>query len=135
MVAMAVKVTYKYRVSHGNLMSFTANKLLPLPVRQDMDSSVTGLVDAILVANGQWTDAQSMFIISRGGAIPWPTRSPDLSVSDYFIWEYLKSKVYLMKPCDNDELKNTIKEEITATPDTMVREAMRTLRDSLEHCR
>jgi hypothetical protein len=97
MVAIAVKVTYKYRVSHGNLTSFKVNKLLPLLVRRDMGSSVTGLIDAILVTNGQWTDAQGMFVISREGAIPWPARPPDLSVSDYFIWGYLKSKVYLMK--------------------------------------
>jgi len=80
MAAMAVKVTYKYRVSHGNLMSFKANKLQPLLVRRDTGSSVTGLRDAISVATGQWTDAQGMFIISRGGAIPWVASSPDLSV-------------------------------------------------------
>jgi len=40
-----------------------------------------------------------------------------------------------MKPRDIDELKNTIKEEITATPDNLVREAMRTLCDRLEQCR
>jgi hypothetical protein len=44
------------------------------------------------------------------------------------------SKVYLMKPCDVDELKNAVREEITATPDNMVREAMRTLCDRLEQC-
>jgi len=42
--------------------------------------------------------------------------------------------VYLTKPRDIDELKNAIKEEITATPD-MVRKAMSTLRDRLELCR
>jgi hypothetical protein len=76
-----------------------------------------------------------MFVISRGETIPWPACSPHLSVSEYFIWGYLKSKVYLMKPPDVDELKNAIKEEITATPDNLVREAMRTLCDRLEQCR
>jgi len=105
MVAMAVKVTYKYRVSHGNLTSFKDNKLLPPLVRQDTGSSVTGLTDAILVAIGQWNDAQGIFVISRRGAIPWPARFPDLSVCDNFIWGYLKSKVYLMKPYDIQEQK------------------------------
>lgn len=45
MAAMAVKVTYKYKVSHGNLTSFKANKLLPLLVRRDTGSSVTDLRD------------------------------------------------------------------------------------------
>jgi hypothetical protein len=43
--------------------------------------------------------------------------------------------MYLMKPHDTDELKNTIQEEITATPDNMVTEAMRTLHDRLEQYR
>jgi len=43
--------------------------------------------------------------------------------------------VYLTKPHDIDKLKNAVKEEITATPHNMVREAMRNLRDSLEQYR
>jgi hypothetical protein len=43
--------------------------------------------------------------------------------------------VYLTKPRDIDELKRAIREEITATPDNMVRKALNTLRDSLEQCR
>ncbi|GFG35630.1 hypothetical protein Cfor_02553 [Coptotermes formosanus] len=56
-------------------------------------------------------------------------------VCDYFLWGYFKSKVYLTKPRDIDEFKNAIKEEITAIPDNLVREAMRTLRDRPEQCR
>ena len=43
--------------------------------------------------------------------------------------------MYLTKPHDIDELKNAVVEEITAAPDNMVREAMRTSRDRLEQCR
>ena len=32
--------------------------------------------------------------IGRYGPIRWPARSPDLSPNDFFIWGYLKSKVY-----------------------------------------
>ena len=42
--------------------------------------------------------------------------------------------MYLTPPLDIYELQNAIKEEITATSDNMVREAMRTLRDRLEQC-
>jgi hypothetical protein len=101
----------------------------------DAASSVAGLTDAILVAIEQWTAAQGAYVISRGGAISWPARSPDLSVCDYLLCEYLKSRVYLTKPCDIDELRNAIKEEITATTYNIVRETMRTLRDRLEQRR
>jgi hypothetical protein len=43
--------------------------------------------------------------------------------------------MYLTKTHDIDELKNAIEEEITAAPDNMVTEAMRTLHDRLEQCR
>jgi ActR/RegA family two-component response regulator len=43
--------------------------------------------------------------------------------------------MYLTKPHDIDELKNAVVEEITAAPDNMVREAMRSLHDRLEQCR
>jgi hypothetical protein len=33
-------------------------------------------------------------VISLRCELPWPSRSPDLSASDHFLWEYLKEKVY-----------------------------------------
>jgi hypothetical protein len=108
--------------------------LVPLPVRRDAGSSVTGLTDAILVAMGHWNPAQGAFVISRGAFLR-PARSPDLSMCNYFRWGCLKFKVYLTKPSDIDKLKNAIKEKITAAPYRMVTKAMITLRDRLEQCR
>ena len=48
------------------------------------------------------------FWISKGDDINWPTRSPDLSPMDFFLWEYLKIKVFKSNP----ELKEYICEEI-----------------------
>jgi hypothetical protein len=33
-------------------------------------------------------------VISRGGDVPWPAHSPDLSAYDYFLRGYLKSRVF-----------------------------------------
>ncbi|GBM81472.1 hypothetical protein AVEN_163630-1 [Araneus ventricosus] len=33
--------------------------------------------------------------IGRGGPVPWPSRSPDLSSLDYFLWEHLESLIYV----------------------------------------
>jgi len=47
--------------------------------------------------------------ISRGGDVPWPARSPDLSAYGYFLWGYLKIKVFMSKPRTIAELKQSIK--------------------------
>jgi len=36
--------------------------------------------------------------IGRRGEIEWPARSPDLTPLDYFLWDYLKDRVYRTKP-------------------------------------
>ena len=50
--------------------------------------------------------------IGRRGTIEWPARSPDLTPLDFFLWGYLKNKVYSKKFHSLDELKSAIKHEI-----------------------
>lgn len=49
--------------------------------------------------------------IGRRGTIEWPARSPDLTPLDFFLWGYLKSKVYKTKPENIDILKDRIRSE------------------------
>jgi hypothetical protein len=58
------------------------------------------------------------------GDIPWPPRSPDLSVYDFFFWGDLKSRVYTTRPRTLDELKQRIEEEIRGTPAEMLQRSM-----------
>jgi len=51
-------------------------------------------------------------LISRFGDVPWPCRSPDLSTCDFFLWGYLKSRVYNHKPRRLNDLKVAILQEI-----------------------
>jgi hypothetical protein len=44
-------------------------------------------------------------LISRFGDIHWSSRSLDLTPSNYFLWGYLKERVYVGKPCTALELK------------------------------
>lgn len=37
-------------------------------------------------------------LIRRFGDLHWPARSPDLTVLDFFLWGFLKSRVYVNKP-------------------------------------
>ena len=46
--------------------------------------------------------------IGRRGSIEWAPRSPDLTPCDFFLWGYLKQKVYSKPLKDLNELKERI---------------------------
>ena len=65
--------------------------------------------------NESMTIVRNMFpehLISRFGDVPWPPCSPDLSACDFFLWGYLKSRVYTHKPRTLNDLKEAIRQEI-----------------------
>jgi len=51
--------------------------------------------------NGRWID--------RGGPINWPARSPDLTSPDFFLWGYLKDKVYQQVPTTRENMIERIR--------------------------
>ena len=51
-------------------------------------------------------------LISRFGDVPLPPRSPDLSTCDFFLWGYLKSRVYTHKHRTLNGLKEAFRQEI-----------------------
>ena len=50
--------------------------------------------------------------IGRGGSIRWAPRSPDLTPLDFFLWGYVKDRVYRNAIKDLNELKMKIENEI-----------------------
>ena len=48
-------------------------------------------------------------VLSRFGDQNWPPRSCDLTPLDFFLWGYLKSKVYVNNPTTTRELQEEIK--------------------------
>lgn len=73
-------------------------------------------------------------LISRFGDISWPARSPDLSVCDFFLWGYLKFKVFQSRPRDLLELKQRIAEEVQAIPQGMLERVFDAFFKRLEEC-
>ncbi|GBN07671.1 hypothetical protein AVEN_168866-1 [Araneus ventricosus] len=47
-------------------------------------------------------------IIGYGGLMEWPPRSPDLNPLDFFLWFFLKSKVYEVESVSRVDLQNRI---------------------------
>lgn len=72
--------------------------------------------------------------IGRRGPYEWPARSPDLTPLDYFLWGYLKSKVYFNRPPNIDALKNRIRDEIRQIPPTFIRNVQQEFIDRLGYC-
>ena len=54
--------------------------------------------------------------IGRRGTSEWPDRSPDLTPLDFFLWVYLKNRVYINRPIHIEELRESIRSEIVSIP-------------------
>lgn len=59
--------------------------------------------------------------IGRDGPIPWPPRSPDITPLDFFLWGYVKDRVFAKKVQDIEELKNRVREVIGSITPAMLR--------------
>ena len=73
-------------------------------------------------------------VVSKGADREWPPRSPDLNPCDFFLWGYLKSKVYYPKPNNMNELQQAIEREIRQLSPDMCRKAVLDLRNRAENC-
>jgi hypothetical protein len=73
-------------------------------------------------------------VISRFGDVPWPPRSPDLSAPGFFLWRYLKSKVYSNRPTDLHALKENLREEIAKLSEETLQAVMRSFLTHVQLC-
>lgn len=74
-------------------------------------------------------------VISRNGDITWPSRSPDLTPCDFFLWGYLKSKVFQDNPPQTIQaLRERIRQEVENIPLAMLQNVMNSFKTRLEEC-
>jgi hypothetical protein len=73
-------------------------------------------------------------LISLRGDIPWPARSPDLTPCNFFLWGYLKAKVYKHRPRNLLILKEAIRTEIRRIPQEMLERVLRNFTSRLLQC-
>jgi hypothetical protein len=69
-------------------------------------------------------------VISRRGNIEWSTRSPHLNACDFFLWGYLKSKVYEKKLRTTKDLKKNISKEVAPISPTMLQRVMQNFQNA-----
>jgi len=73
-------------------------------------------------------------LIFRKTEFSWPPRSPDLSVCDFFLWGYLKQRVYVTKPRTLDELRTNIEEEISKITPALSNKVFENFQKRLDNC-
>ena len=64
----------------------------------------------------------------------WPSRSPDLSPSDFFLWGALKGKTYAKKPRTAQELENNIRREIAAISEDVLQATFAYMKRRVQLC-
>ena len=58
--------------------------------------------------------------IGRGGPISWPPRSPDITPLDFFLWGYVKDRVFATPVQDLHDLRTRILDTIATVPMDML---------------
>lgn len=74
-------------------------------------------------------------LISRFGDVDWPPRSPDLTAPDYFLWGYLKDKVYANHPRTITQLKHSISAQIAMISTDLCENVMQHAIKRAESCK
>ena len=72
--------------------------------------------------------------IGRRGEIEWPPRSPDLNPLDFFLWGYLKQKVYKTCPDSLQVLRQRICQAVQQIPLGMLERVQRAIFYRLGYC-
>uniref|UniRef100_A0A0A9YLJ5 Transposable element Tc3 transposase n=1 Tax=Lygus hesperus TaxID=30085 RepID=A0A0A9YLJ5_LYGHE len=73
-------------------------------------------------------------LVSRFGDVLWPPRSPDLTTCDFFLWGYLKSRVYASKPRTLDALKDSIRREVASIEEALLERVHQNFLNRLASC-
>lgn len=107
---------------------------VPLATRQGMIYQHDGCPAHYRTSVRQWFNQHfPNRWIGRGGSIPWPARSPDLTPCDYYVWGHMKSLVYddLTSPISSvDELRRRI---IRAAEKMKINLTTRVVKTELRH--
>lgn len=72
--------------------------------------------------------------IGRGGPLPWPARSPDLTPLDFFLWGFLKDRVFRTKPANLIEMRDRIVENCLLPDEDMLNRVLESFKSRLFVC-
>ena len=70
--------------------------------------------------------------IGRNGPTPWPPRSPDITPLDFFLWGYVKDRVYRTPVRDVETLQSRIIEVLATVNEEMLENTWREIEYRLD---
>ena len=73
-------------------------------------------------------------VLSRFGDQNWSPKSCDLTPLDFFLWDYLKSKVYVNNPTTTHALQEEIKRCINEIQPQLCRKVMKNFDERVRMC-
>jgi len=75
----------------------------------------------MLSSMGRWNVQQRVTCVRSFGDIAWPARSPDLVLPDFFLWGFLKDRVFRRRIMTIQEHKQAIVDEVAAVDEDVRR--------------
>ena len=74
-------------------------------------------------------------VVSRLSAVEWPSRSPDLTPCDFFLWGYVKTHVFMPPiPRKLQQLRNKVIQVCNQITPQMITNAMNDMTDRAQQC-
>jgi len=81
-----------------------------------------------------WNVQQRVTCVHSFGDIVWPARSPDLTVPDFFLWGFLKDRMFRRRIVTIQELKRAIVDEVAAIVEDLRRHVYGNFQTRLQQC-
>ncbi|GBM29608.1 hypothetical protein AVEN_130086-1 [Araneus ventricosus] len=73
-------------------------------------------------------------VIGYGGCVEWLPRSPDLNPFDFFLWGYIKQRVYATPPPTLQDLRNRITDACASVSPAMLYNVQREVQFRVQMC-
>ncbi|GBM52050.1 hypothetical protein AVEN_23285-1 [Araneus ventricosus] len=73
-------------------------------------------------------------VIGYSGCLEWPPRSPGLNPLDFFLWGYMKQRVYATTPPTFQELRNRITDACASVSPAMLYNVQREVQSRVQMC-
>ena len=77
---------------------------------------------------------QRVTCVRSFGDIAWPARSPDLTAPDFFLWGFLKDRVFRRRIVTIQELNQAIVDEVAAIVEELRRRVYGNFQTILQQC-